>query len=435
MIKVAKFGGSSLADAHQFKKVAAIVNSDPMRKIVVVSASGKRNKEDNKITDLLYLCYAHLKYSVSCEAVWNLIEERYITIKKDLGLSFPIEQELAKLKAQLHKGMNEDYLVSRGEYLCALLMADYLGFTFVDASEVILFDFSGKIDFEKSRIALEKMLEKYDKLVIPGFYGSFPDGEIHTLTRGGSDITGAIIAKNAKAALYENWTDVSGILVADPSIVKNPKQIQSITYEELRELSYMGANVLHEEAIFPVMEENIPIHILNTNAPQDEGTMIIEEENNSDSIVTGIAGKRDFSVITIYKKHLSDEVGIIRKALSVMEKYHVNVEHIPSGIDSFSIVVPSQEIKHCKYDIVVEIREATNCNTVKVIDDIALIATVGRHMVDRPGISGRLFAALGREDVNIRMIAQGSDEITIIIGVENPDFEKAIRAIYHEFVD
>lgn len=435
MIKVSKFGGSSLSDAQQFKKVRAIIEADPKRKIVVVSASGKRNKEDNKITDLLYLCYAHLKYSVSCDAIWSMIEERYISIKQDLGLAFPIEQELSKLKDQLHKGMNEDFLVSRGEYLCALLLAEYLDYTFVDAADVILFDYSGKIDFEKSKQALEAVLKKHDRLVIPGFYGSLPDGEIRTLTRGGSDITGSIIAKNAEASLYENWTDVSGILVADPSIVKKPKQIQSITYEELRELSYMGANVLHEEAIFPVMEANIPIHIRNTNAPEEEGTMIIEEENHTDSIVTGIAGKKDFSVITIYKKHLSDEVGIIRKALSVIEKYHINVEHIPSGIDSFSIVVPSHEIKHCKYDVVVDIREATACNTVKVIDEIALIATVGRHMVDRPGISGRLFTALGKEEINIRMIAQGSDEITIIIGVENQDFDKAINAIYHEFVE
>ena len=434
MIKVAKFGGSSLADASQFKKVASIVESDPMRKIVVVSASGKRNKEDNKITDLLYLCYAHLKYSVSCESVWNIIEERYLSIKKDLGLSISIEEDLAKIKAQLRKGMSEDYLVSRGEYLCAKLMANYLGYTFVDAADVILFDYSGKIDFDKSKVALEKVMEKSSTLVIPGFYGSLPDGEIKTLTRGGSDITGAILAKLTNASLYENWTDVSGILVADPSIVKNPKQIQYITYEELRELSYMGANVLHEEAIFPVMEANIPIHIRNTNAPEDEGTIIIEEDTNGDSIVTGIAGKKDFSVITIYKKHLSDEVGIIRKALSVMEKYNVNVEHIPSGIDSFSIVVPSHEIKNCKYDIVSEIKDATNCNTIKVIDDIALIATVGRHMVDRPGISGRLFAAIGKSDINIRMIAQGSDEITIIMGVENQDFEKAIQTIYNEFV-
>ena len=434
MIKVAKFGGSSLADASQFKKVASIVESDPMRKVVVVSASGKRNKEDNKITDLLYLCYAHLKYSVSCESVWNIIEERYLSIKKDLGLSIAIEEDLAKIKAQLRKGMSEDYLVSRGEYLCAKLMANYLGYTFVDAADVILFDYSGKIDFDKSKVALEKVMEKSSTLVIPGFYGSLPDGEIKTLTRGGSDITGAILAKLTNASLYENWTDVSGILVADPSIVKNPKQIQYITYEELRELSYMGANVLHEEAIFPVMEANIPIHIRNTNAPEDEGTIIIEEDTNGDSIVTGIAGKKDFSVITIYKKHLSDEVGIIRKALSVMEKYNVNVEHIPSGIDSFSIVVPSHEIKNCKYDIVSEIKDATNCNTIKVIDDIALIATVGRHMVDRPGISGRLFAAIGKSEINIRMIAQGSDEITIIMGVENQDFEKAIQTIYNEFV-
>ena len=435
MIKVSKFGGSSVADSEQFKKVKDIVLSDPMRKLVVVSASGKRGKNENKITDLLYLCHAHIMYSVSADTVWQLIENRFITIKQELGLTYPIEADLEKIKSELKKGISEDYLVSRGEYLTAKLMAEYLGYRFVDASEVIIFDYSGKIDFDRSYEALHAILKGDDRLVIPGFYGALPNGEIKTLTRGGSDITGAILAKLVNASLYENWTDVSGILIADPRIVSNPKQIKYITYEELRELSYMGANVLHEEAIFPVMEANIPLHILNTNAPNDEGTIIVENNEDEQITVTGIAGKKDFSVITIYKKHMSDEVGIIRKALSVMEKYNVSIEHMPSGIDSFSIVVETAQIKHAKYDIVVDIKEATNADSVKVIDDIALIATVGRNMANCPGISGRLFQTLGKNDINIRMIAQGSDEITIIIGVENKDFENAIKAIYSEFVN
>lgn len=435
MIKVAKFGGSSVANAEQFAKVKAIIKSDEERLFVVVSASGRREKSDNKITDLLYLVHAHLKYSVSYENVWHLIEERFLEIKKALGLKYPIEKELEDIKAQLNKNISEDYLVSRGEYLTAKLMAEYLEYSFVDASEVIKFDYSGKINFERSQAAMEALLKTKKQMVIPGFYGALPNDEIRTLSRGGSDISGAIIAKLVQAQLYENWTDVSGILIADPNIVSNPKQIKYITYEELRELSYMGANVLHEEAIFPVMESNIPIHIRNTNDPLNDGTMIIDSEKDvSDSIVTGIAGKQDFSVITIYKKHMSDEVGIIRKTLSVLEKYNINVEHMPSGIDSFSIVVATKDIKNNVYDVVMDIKADTKADSVKVIDGIALIATVGRHMVERPGIAGKIFAALGKRDINIKMIAQGSDEITIIIGVENKDFDQAIRCLYNDFV-
>ena len=435
MLKVAKFGGSSVADAEQFAKVKNIVLSDSMRKYVVISASGKKGSNENKITDLLYLCFAHIKYSVNCENVWSMIEERFLTIKKELNLHYPIEDELNKIKSQLIKGISEDYLVSRGEYLTALLMAEYLGYNFIDAKDVIKFDYSGKIDFNRSYDALMEATKDGTQFVIPGFYGSLPNGEIKTLTRGGSDITGAIIAKLINAALYENWTDVSGILIADPRIVKEPKQIKYITYEELRELSYMGANVLHEEAIFPVMEANIPLHILNTNDPINEGTIIVESDDNEKAAITGVAGKKNFSVITIYKKHMSDEVGIVRKALSVMEKYGVSIEHIPSGIDSFSIVVETEQIKNAKYDIVVDIKDETNADSVKVIDDIALIAVVGVNMVNQVGISGRLFNVLGQNNINIRMIAQGSDEITIIIGVENKDFDGAIQAIYKEFVD
>ena len=435
MLKITKFGGSSVANAQQFAKVKAIVEADPARRFVVVSASGRENKKDNKVTDLLYLIEAHLKYSVDHMPLFELIKERFISIKNDLNLSFPIEEELASLEKELNKSINIDYLVSRGEYLTAKLMAEYLGFPFVDAKKLITFRYDGKIDYEATKYRLEAFLKKNDRFVIPGFYGSLPDGTVKVMTRGGSDITGSILARLLDADVYENWTDVSGILMADPRIVKNPKRIHTITYSELRELSYMGASVLHEEAIFPVKEKNIPIHILNTNHPEEGGTIIVEEDDSkSKQVITGIAGKKNFTVVAIYKNHMSDEVGIIRRALEVFEHYRISIEHIPSGIDSFSIVVNTEDVKDVIYDIVGDIKRACNADSVKVIDGISLIATVGRHMMYRPGISGQLFATLGRNDINIRMIAQGSDEINIVVGVEDKDFEKTIKAIYEEFV-
>ena len=435
MLKITKFGGSTVANAQQFAKVKAIIEADPARRFVVVSASGRENKKDNKVTDLLYLIEAHLKYSVDHMPLFELIKERFISIKNDLNLSFPIEDELASLEKELNKSINIDYLVSRGEYLTAKLMAEYLGFPFVDAKKLITFRYDGKIDYEATKYRLEAFLKKNDRFVIPGFYGSLPDGTVKVMTRGGSDITGSILARLLDADVYENWTDVSGILMADPRIVKNPKRIHTITYSELRELSYMGASVLHEEAIFPVKEKNIPIHILNTNHPEEGGTIIVEEDDSkSKQVITGIAGKKNFTVVAIYKNHMSDEVGIIRRALEVFEHYRISIEHIPSGIDSFSIVVNTEDVKDVIYDIVGDIKRACNADSVKVIDGISLIATVGRHMMYRPGISGQLFATLGRNDINIRMIAQGSDEINIVVGVEDKDFEKTIKAIYEEFV-
>ena len=435
MLKITKFGGSSVANAQQFAKVKAIVEAAPARRFVVVSASGRENKKDNKVTDLLYLIEAHLKYSVDHMPLFELIKERFISIKNDLNLSFPIEDELASLEKELNKSINIDYLVSRGEYLTAKLMAEYLGFPFVDAKKLITFRYDGNIDYEATKYRLEAFLKKNDRFVIPGFYGSLPDGTVKVMTRGGSDITGSILARLLDADVYENWTDVSGILMADPRIVKNPKRIHTITYSELRELSYMGASVLHEEAIFPVKEKNIPIHILNTNHPEEGGTIIVEEDDSkSKQVITGIAGKKNFTVVAIYKNHMSDEVGIIRRALEVFEHYRISIEHIPSGIDSFSIVVNTEDVKDVIYDIVGDIKRACNADSVKVFDGISLIATVGRHMMYRPGISGQLFATLGRNDINIRMIAQGSDEINIVVGVEDKDFEKTIKAIYEEFV-
>lgn len=438
MIKVVKFGGSSLADASQFQKVKQIIAADDARRFVVVSAAGRRHKDDNKITDLLYLCHAHLKYSVNCDPIFQMIEERFSAIKNDLHLSYPIEKDLSYLKSALRKNIPLDYLVSRGEYLTAKLMAEYLGFTFLDAKDFIYFSYDGQIDFIKTKEMMEHHLSKHDHFVIPGFYGAMPDGQVRIMARGGSDITGAIAAKVVDADVYENWTDVSGILMADPRIVENPKRIDKITYSELRELSYMGANVLHEDAIFPVKEKNIPINIRNTNEPDNPGTLIMEDDNDAltnSSVITGIAGSRDFTVVAIYKNHMSNEVGIVRRALEVFERYQISIEHIPSGIDSFSIVVNSADIKDKIYDIVAQVKESCRPDKVKVINDIALIATVGRHMSSRPGISGQLFAELGKNDINIRMIAQGSDEINIIVGVENKDFEKTTKVIYNRFVD
>lgn len=438
MIKVVKFGGSSLADAKQFEKVKKIVSCDDARRFVVVSAAGRRHKDDNKITDLLYLCHAHLKYSVSCDPIFQMIEERFLAIKRDLNLSYPIEKDLSYLKSALRKNIPLDYLVSRGEFLTAKLMAEYLGYTFLDAKDFIYFSYDGQIDFIKTQEMMEHHLAKHDHFVIPGFYGAMPDGQVRIMARGGSDITGAIAAKVVNADVYENWTDVSGILMADPRIVENPKRIDKITYSELRELSYMGANVLHEDAIFPVKEKNIPINIRNTNEPDNPGTLIMEADNDAvdeASPITGIAGSRDFTVVAIYKNHMSNEVGIVRRALEVFERYQISIEHIPSGIDSFSIVVNSADIKDKIYDIVAQVKENCRPDKVKVINDIALIATVGRHMSSRPGISGQLFAELGKNDINIRMIAQGSDEINIIVGVENKDFEKTTKVIYNRFVE
>lgn len=437
MIKITKFGGSSLANAQQFQKVKHIIESDPARRFVVVSAVGRANKHDNKITDLLYLCHAHMQYHVDCSNVFQMIRDRYVQIRNDLHLKFPIERELDALWNQIKTSISLDELVSRGEYLTARLMAEYLGYAFVDAKDVIRFRYDGAIDFDFCEKSLQRVARNNQPFVMPGFYGSAPDGRIRVMTRGGSDITGSILAKCLHADLYENWTDVSGFLMADPRIVRNPRPIRKITYGELRELSYMGASVLHEDAIFPIREANIPINILNTNEPDNPGTIILNEvtdDTKEDAIITGIAGKKDFTAIAIYKNHMSDAVGTVRKALSVFERYRISIEHIPSGIDSFSIVVATKDIKDIIYDILNDIRKEIEPDQIKISDEIALISTVGRHMSAHPGISGRLFAAIGKNNINIRMIAQGSDEINIIVGVENKDFEKTISVIYNDFI-
>ncbi len=439
MIKVAKFGGSSLAGAEQFRKVRDIVRADESRRFVVVSAAGKRFRSDHKVTDLLYLVQAHLKYGVSHEEILSMIEDRYIEIRDQLGLSFDVEKEFDTLRRWLTPDVSVDELVSRGEYLNARLMAEYLGYRFVDATEVIHFQYDGKIDMEKSCEAIRRAAHDAEGLVIPGFYGAMPNGRIRVMSRGGSDITGAVVAAAVDADVYENWTDVSGILMADPKIVKNPRPIPRITYSELRELSFMGASVLHEESILPVKEKNIPLNIRNTNEPDNPGTMIMEsidaEEVDSQRFITGIAGRRNFTVLTIYKKQISTDTRVLRETLEMFETLKVEIDHITLDVDSFSLVVPTEQVRERIYDIIADVKRQCKPDSIRMADNIALIASVGRKMVRNPGICGKIFQALGENGVNIRMIAQGAEEISIIVGVENADFEKTIRVLYDGFVN
>ena len=439
MIKAAKFGGSSLAGAEQFRKVRDIVRADESRRFVVVSAAGKRFKNDHKVTDLLYLVQAHLKYGVSHEEILSMIEDRYVEIRDQLGLSFDVEKEFDTLRRWLTPDVSVDELVSRGEYLNARLMAEYLGYRFVDATEVIFFQYDGKIDMEKSCEAIRRAARDAEGLVIPGFYGAMPNGRIRVMSRGGSDITGAVVAAAVDADVYENWTDVSGILMADPKIVKNPRPIPRITYSELRELSFMGASVLHEESILPVKEKNIPLNIRNTNEPDNPGTMIMEsidaEESDNQRFITGIAGRRNFTVLTIYKKQISTDTRILRETLEMFETLKVEIDHITLDVDSFSLVVPTEQVRERIYDIIADVKRQCKPDSIRMADNIALIASVGRKMVRNPGICGKIFQALGENGVNIRMIAQGAEEISIIVGVENADFEKTIRVLYDGFVN
>ncbi len=437
MYKVAKFGGSSVADASQFKKVRDIVRADPDRKFVVVSASGKRFSGDNKITDLLLLVNAHLKYGVDCTPLLQSIEERYVGIAEELGLSFPVHEQFTRFISRLDE-VTPEYVVSRGEWFTAKLMAEYLEMPFVDASEVVMFHHDGNVDMERTQTKLrEAMIHTGGSFVLPGFYGSTVDGLTKLFKRGGGDITGAILARCIDAGLYENWTDVSGFLAADPRIVENPRGIHRITFEEMRELSYMGASVLQEEAIFPVREVNIPIQIKNTNAPEDFGTIIRETANEHarEHLITGIAGKKDFVGIYVQKAHMSNEIGVVRRALSILERYGVSVEHVPTGVDSFSIVVNGEDVQDTIYSIVADLQRDIQPETINVLPGLALVSVVGRNMSRRAGTSGQIFGALGEKGINIRMITQSSQEISIIVGVQNEDFEKAIHVIYDRFGD
>lgn len=435
MIKVAKFGGSSVGGAEQFKKVKAIIESDPERRVVVSSAAGKRSPDDHKLTDLLYLCHAHLTYGVSCEDILNSIEQRFAEIRDSLGLSYDVAGEFHKLRSRLSKDFSVDELVSRGEYFTSRLLAEYLGFDFVDAADCVFFGLDGQIDKELTYAAISKALSEHEKVLIPGFYGRLPTGKIKVMTRGGSDITGALAAAAVDAAVYENWTDVSGILMADPRIVPDPQPISRITYAELRELAFMGATVLHEESVQPVKEKSIPLNIRNTNRPQDAGTMIvdsIDREESNERFITGIAGRKNFTIITVSKRDLNT-CGTLRQALEVLDRYRIPVEHITLGLDSFALVAASAALGEGLYSVIADIKKTCSPDDVTVQDGIALVAAVGRKMTFRPGISGKLFQALGDNGVNIRTIAQGADELSIIVGVENDKFDTAIRVLYHGF--
>lgn len=437
-MKVVKFGGSSMADAGQYRKVREILMADTDRKVVVVSAAGKRFSGDHKLTDLLYLCYSHVQYGVDCSQIFDMIVSRYLEIRDELGLDLELEPEFVALKQRIdEKKVTREELVSRGEYFSAKLMAAYLGFQFVDAADWVRFNLDGSVDQAGSYEALRRQTVLGYGVVIPGFYGAMPDGTIHTFSRGGSDITGALAAAALNAEVYENWTDVSGILMADPRIVDDPQAIPEVTYDELRELSYSGAQVLHEDAIFPVREKNIPINIRNTNAPEAPGTMIqesFEGDHDPDRFITGITGKKDFSIISLSKKGMSNQVGVLYKVLKVLVRHNISVDYVPNGIDNVSVVLPTAAIEKELYTIMAEIQEEAQPDTLHVHHNIAVVAAVGRKMAFRPGISGKIFAALGESGINIRMINQGPDELNIIFGVDNKDFKDAIRVLYNSFV-
>lgn len=426
---VTKFGGSSLADSAQFKKVKAIVTSDKRRQVVVVSAPGKRYSGDNKITDLLYTLDGHLRYGVPDDKIWESVSERYREIAEALELDLDIAEELSELEKTLGKETDQNFLVSRGEYFCAKLMSAYLGFTFVDAAELMRFSFDGKLDLEASEALVKGAFEAYGNMVVPGFYGAYPNGDINLFSRGGSDITGSYLARFLNAEIYENWTDVSGIYSADPRLAEHPKPIDRITYKELRELSYMGANVLHEESILPVQDCGIAINIRNTNEPENSGT-VITRDAGAGTPVTGIAGKTGFISFVIHKKHMSGEIGFLRRVLSIFEKYGINVEHIPTGMDIISVVVLEEQAAKHVHAILSEIENTLSAD-VTVDRNLSLIAIVGRNMAGHYGISASVFGIFGDNGINIKLIVQSPDELNIIVGIDAKYHEKAIGCLYN----
>lgn len=435
MNKVVKFGGSSLANAKQFKKVKDIITADKSRRYVIPSAPGKRTNNDEKVTDLLYACYSAASEGRSYKKIFDTITARYEQIITGLDLNVNLDYEFKTIEENFLAKKGRDYAASRGEYLNGIIMAAYLGYEFVDAADVICFDADGSFLSEKTNQELSARLSKVSKAVIPGFYGSMPDGSVKTFSRGGSDITGSLVARAVHADLYENWTDVSGFLVADPRIVDNPEPIETITYRELRELSYMGASVLHEEAIFPVRKEGIPINIKNTNRTSDPGTMIVESTlKRPHYTITGIAGKKGFCAVNIEKAMMNAEIGFGRKVLDVFEKYGISFEHMPSGIDTMSIFVQQSLFEDHEQSVIAGIHRAVEPDHIELDSDLALIAVVGRGMKSARGTAGRIFSALAHARVNVKMIDQGSSELNIIIGVRNEDFETAVKAIYDIFV-
>lgn len=435
MKKVVKFGGSSLASAEQFKKVADIIHADKERRFVVPSAPGKRFSDDIKVTDMLYGCYRLAEEGKEFKKELAAIEARYQEIIDGLGLSLSLKDEFKLLEKNFKEKAGENYAASRGEYLNGIIMANYLGFEFVDAAKVIRFKENGEFDSEGTNEILSSYLADKDNAVVPGFYGAYENGVVKTFSRGGSDVTGSIVARAIKADVYENWTDVSGFLIADPRIIENPEAIETITYRELRELSYMGASVLHEDAIFPVRREGIPINIRNTNRPEDSGTWIVESTcQKSKYIITGVAGKKGFCAVNIEKAMMNTEIGFGRKVLQAFEDYGISFEHVPSGIDTMTVFVHQDEFMHKEQKVVSAIHRLADPDSIDIESDLALIAVVGRGMKSTRGTAGRIFSALAHANVNVKMIDQGSSELNIIIGVTNDDFETAIKAIYDIFV-
>ena len=434
---VTKFGGSSLADAGQFAKVKAILAMDPARMFVVPSAPGRRFKDDDKVTDLLYRCHRQRSAGEDYQDTFDLIAARYMDIAEELGLHCDLGAALDEVNENIASGASADYCASRGEYLNGLLLADYLGWRFLDAAQAVKFDAQGVLDSEETNRVLGTLLSDGVPTVVPGFYGALPDGSIHTFSRGGSDITGAIVARAAEADVYENWTDVSGFLMADPRIVTNPREISAITYQELRELSYMGASVLHEDAVFPVHAAGIPTNIRNTNNPEHPGTIISLEAPVSGSVptITGVAGRKGFSVISVEKAMMNSEKGFGRKVLQVVEEAGLSFEHLPTGIDTMCVVVAGEALAPVREEVVGRILELTHADTLTVHDHMSIIATVGRGMVHNCGTAARLFSAMSQAGINVRMIDQGSSELSIIVGVDDQDFEKTIQAIYNAFVN
>ena len=435
MKKVVKFGGSSLASAEQFRKVGEIIHADKERKFVVPSAPGKRNADDTKVTDMLYACYELAETGKDFKAQLKAIKDRYQEIIDGLALKLSLEEEFKTIEKNFKNKAGSNYAASRGEYLNGIIMAAYLGFEFVDAAEVILFGENGEYDAEITNRKLRERLDKLEAAGIRGFYGAYADGTVKTFSRGGSDITGSIVARAIKANVYENWTDVSGFLIADPRIIYKPEGIETITYKELRELAYMGASVLHEEAIFPVRSEGIPINIRNTNAPDDNGTWIVESTcQKSKYVITGIAGKKGFCAVNIDKDMMNSEIGFGRKVLQAFEENGISFEHVPSGIDTMTVFVHQDEFMHKEQRVVSAIHRLADPDHIEIEADFALIAVVGRGMKSTRGTAGRIFSALAHANVNVKMIDEGSSELNIIIGVSNADFETAIKAIYDIFV-
>ena len=435
MVKVVKFGGSSLASADQFRKVKDIIKADPDRRFVVPSAPGKRHSADTKVTDMLYSCYALAEQDADFDDALSAIKKRYIEIIDGLGMNLSLDKEFDTLRADFKAHAGREYAASRGEYLNGIVLAAYLGFPFIDSAEYIFFSQDGTFRAEETNAALSEKLRGMKNAVIPGFYGSLPDGRVKTFSRGGSDITGSVVARAVQANLYENWTDVSGCLVTDPRIVENPKVIDVITYRELRELAYMGFNVLHEDAIFPVRTAGIPINIKNTNSPKDPGTLIVENTSRKPSFtITGVAGKKGFTAINVEKDMMNAEIGFGRRLLQAFEDNGISFEHMPSGIDTMTVVVHQTEFEAKEQTVLAEIHKLCNPDAIDISTDIALIAVVGRGMKSNHGVAARIFSALDRASINIRMIDQGSSELNIIIGVSNTDVEDAINVIYHAFV-